>query len=34
LRAAGQGAAADDELKRFLEAYPDYFTRNPGVARP
>ncbi len=34
LRAAGQGAAADEELKRFLEAYPDYFTRNPGVARP
>jgi len=34
LRAAGQGAEADEELKRFLDANPDYFTRNPGVARP
>lgn len=34
LRAAEQGAAADEELKRFLEAYPDYFTKNPGIARP
>ncbi len=34
LRAAGEGAAADEELKRFLEAYPDYFTKNPGIARP
>lgn len=34
LRAGGQGAAADEELKRFLEQYPDYFTRNPAVARP
>lgn len=34
LRAAGQGVAADEELQRFLEAYPDYFARNPGIARP
>jgi len=34
LRAAGQGAKADEELKRFLEAYPGYFDRNPGIARP
>lgn len=34
LRAAGEGVAADLELQRFLEAYPDYFTRNPDIARP
>ncbi|MEQ1581759.1 MAG: hypothetical protein ABL964_14305 [Steroidobacteraceae bacterium] len=34
LRAAGQGVAADEELQRFLAEYPDYFVKNPGVARP
>lgn len=34
LRADGQGAAADEELRRFLVSYPDYFTKNPTVARP
>jgi hypothetical protein len=34
LRAAGQGVAADEELQRFLAAYPDYFKENPAVARP
>jgi hypothetical protein len=34
LRAAGQGIAAEEELQRFLAAYPDYFVKNPGVARP
>lgn len=34
LRAAGQGVAADEELQRFLAAYPDYFVKNPGIVRP
>jgi hypothetical protein len=34
LRAAGQSGPADEELKRFLEAYPGYFERNPAITRP
>lgn len=34
LREAGRNEDADAALESFLKAYPDYFDRNPGVARP
>lgn len=34
LRTAGRNEDADAALENFLKAYPDYFERNPGVARP
>lgn len=34
LRAEGKQTEADAELKHFLEAYPDYFEKNPHLERP
>lgn len=34
LRNAGLHEEADSALRNFLNAFPDYFERNPGVARP
>ena len=34
LRANGQQAEADVELKLFLDANPDYFEKNPDIAKP
>lgn len=34
LRAEGKQVETQAQLKLFLEAYPDYFQKNPDVARP
>jgi hypothetical protein len=34
LRESGQNEEADAALANFLKAYPDYFEKNPGIARP
>ncbi len=34
LRAEGRQVEAEAELRHFLEAYPDYFKKNPNAVRP